>query len=252
MKSHKPQAISRKLGVLAAMWVMGTVGILSGQTPVAPPPVIGNPSQPVSAPTIGNPSQPATAVSTEDIHDIRGVQHIPYAWLWIVWLVGLLLALALIIPMARRWKNRPRTPVKTLDELALEQLDASLALIEAGKAREFSIVVSGVVREYIERRFQAKAARRTTEEFLHQLLFDVMSPLAPYSESLGDFLKHCDLAKFAKWTLSADDMRAMHASARNFVIETKPRPGVPPAPNLPPKRATPPAVPPKLASSSPA
>ncbi len=37
---------------------------------------------------------------------------------------------------------------------------------------------------------------------------------------LADFLHHCDLAKFARWILSIEEMENMLQSARTFVIET--------------------------------
>ena len=91
------------------------------------------------------------------------------------------------------------------------------------QAQAFAFAVSNAVRLYIEDRFQEKAARRTTEEFLHDLLGRDGSPLAPFAAPLQDFLQHCDLAKFARWSLSGDDMRNMHGSARRFVEETAPR-----------------------------
>jgi hypothetical protein len=37
---------------------------------------------------------------------------------------------------------------------------------------------------------------------------------------LADFLRHCDLAKFARWILSIEEMKTMLQSAQNFVLET--------------------------------
>jgi hypothetical protein len=47
-----------------------------------------------------------------------------------------------------------------------------------------------------------------------------------HRELLADFLRHCDLAKFARWILSIEEMETMLQSAHNFVLET----GTPPAP----------------------
>ncbi len=44
------------------------------------------------------------------------------------------------------------------------------ALMQPGSAREFSIAVSDIVRNYIEAAFNVTATHRTTEEFLHDLL----------------------------------------------------------------------------------
>ena len=92
-------------------------------------------------------------------------------------------------------------------------------------AREYSFAVSEITRRYIEARFHERAARRTTQEFLHNLLAQSEGPLAEHREQLADFLHHCDLAKFARWQLSLPEMESMHESARAFIVETCPQPG---------------------------
>lgn len=159
----------------------------------------------------------------EDIRDIRGVVHIAYPWMWMVYAAAAAAAAVLAAWAWRAWKNRPVVKVKLPHELALERLDQALLVMTPDKTREFSIAVSDAVRFYIEDRFHAHAARRTTEEFLHDLVADTSSPLAAYSGLLEDFLRHCDLAKFARWSLSAPEMRSMLESARRFVMETRPR-----------------------------
>jgi hypothetical protein len=111
---------------------------------------------------------------------------------------------------------RPRLPY----ELALEKLEAARGLMRPATAREFSIAVSVVVRNYIEERFATYAAHRTTDEFLRDCATNDNSPLAGHHEALGGFLNHCDLAKFARWILSVDEMEAMLQSACAVVRET--------------------------------
>ena len=161
-------------------------------------------------------------LATADIHDIRGPIHIPYAWLWILYVVLGLISIALLFWLYRFWKHRHQALAPLPHQIALEQLQEAIALMQAGRAREFSILVSSVIRSYIEKRFQIYAAHRTTEEFLHDLLADTSSPLVVYFGSLEDFLKHCDLAKFARWSLSASEMQSMYESACKFIEETKP------------------------------
>jgi hypothetical protein len=76
------------------------------------------------------------------------------------------------------------------------------------------------VRNYIEVRFHVWAARRTTEEFLYDLLESPDALLGSHRAVLADFLHHCDLAKFARWILSVEEMENMLQSARTFVVET--------------------------------
>jgi hypothetical protein len=74
------------------------------------------------------------------------------------------------------------------------------------------------VRLFIEECFPVRAAHRTTREFLHDLVNLPDSPLAAHRETLGEFLQHCDLAKFARWSLTVPEMEAMLASASAFVV----------------------------------
>jgi hypothetical protein len=130
----------------------------------------------------------------------------------------------------RVWKNRPRSRPKLPHEIALEKIGAAMPLIDRGEPDAFSTAVSNAVRTYIEQRFNAKAAHRTTEEFLHDLLAQPTLGLGQYSDLLAEFLRHCDLAKFARWPLTADEMRSMADSARRFVTETVPAPEGKPQP----------------------
>jgi hypothetical protein len=41
-----------------------------------------------------------------------------------------------------------------------------------------------------------------------------------HEQALGEFLKFCDLAKFARWPLDGQQMQGMLASARHFVEST--------------------------------
>jgi hypothetical protein len=170
------------------------------------------------------PAAPAGA-ATADIRDIRGPKHIPSPWLWPLWLAGGAALAALLYP-AWRW-NRRRAQVAALlpYEIALARLEAARSLMQPEHAREFSITVSEIVRQFIEARFWVRASRRTTEEFLHDLLEPSDARLTSHRALLADFLQHCDLAKFARWILSFEEMDTMLKSAHTFVLET----GRPPA-----------------------
>jgi hypothetical protein len=164
---------------------------------------------------------PASSPPTvdQDIRDIRPPYHIPPGWLWLAW-VGGGLALAALGYGAWRWRNRLGLRVKLPYEIALEQLEAARCLMQPEQARAFSIAVSEIVRDYIEIGFDVRAAHRTTEEFLRDLVTQPDSPLVAHQPVLADFLKHCDLAKFARWVLSVPQMEAMLQSAAAFIVAT--------------------------------
>jgi hypothetical protein len=210
MSFGKPCALSAlTLGALIAVFA-GSGGLANTQAPV-----------PVTKPKVMAAITPIpTPAAAEDIRDIRPPIHIPYGWLWAVY-VASGLGLAGLAFAAWRWQQRQaHARRKLLYELTLEQLEAARALLEPEKAYPFSIAVSEIVRKYIEQRFQARAAHRTTEEFLHDLLTEQHAALTAHQPLLADFLEHCDLAKFARWHLSVPQMEAMLQSACTFVIET--------------------------------
>jgi hypothetical protein len=171
-------------------------------------------------------TSPAAASDDDDgdIRDIHGVISIPYPLRWILYVLG---AAAVAAALYYGWKWLRRTVIKPKlpHEIALERLEAARALMTENQVREYAFAVSEVIRTYIEKVFGEKAARRTTEEFLSDLLKQTGTPLAEHRALLEDFLNHCDLPKFARWQLSVREMESMHESARAFVLNT--RPGAP-------------------------
>jgi hypothetical protein len=177
--------------------------------------------KPTAPPSLnaGAPAAAAPATAADDIRDIRGPKAVPSAELWLMELVGAA-AVAALAYAGWRWYRRVKLVPKTASEIALEQLEKALRLMQPDTAREFSIAVSEIIRKYIEARFHVLASHQTTEEFLHGLIEPSDALLAGHQELLGDFLGHCDLAKFARWILSVEEMKTMHESARNFVLAT--------------------------------
>jgi hypothetical protein len=164
------------------------------------------------------PIQAASSMQ-EDIRDIRPPYHIPPGWLWLAWTAGGL-GLAALGYGAWRWRHRLGLRVKMPYELALERLEEARRLMQPEQARAFSIAVSEVVRDYIEHCFSVRAAHRTTAEFLRDLATRPDSPLIAHQQALEEFLRHCDLAKFARWILSVPQMEAMLQSAGAFIVAT--------------------------------
>jgi hypothetical protein len=156
----------------------------------------------------------------QDIHDIRPPFHIPRSWFELA-VIGGCCVLAALMVVAWRWRQRRVSAArKSAHELALERLGEARALMVPEQAREFSIAVSGIIRSYIEARFDIQAAHRTTPEFLRDLVTQADGPLASHREGLGEFMRYCDLAKFARWVLSVPEMEAMLASGIAFVTAT--------------------------------
>jgi len=84
------------------------------------------------------------------------------------------------------------------------------------------------VRNYLQLRFDLRAPRQSTDEFLSAVHND--SRLTPQDrEFLRDLLQQCDLAKFARAVPTAEDCANSLAAARRFVDATS-------APNSPANR----------------
>jgi hypothetical protein len=158
------------------------------------------------------PSAPA-----EDIVDIRPPIHIAAPFPWLAWGVGALLVFGV---SAGVWKLRRRRQQRKLAyEIALERLENTRPLMRESNAEPFSLAVSEIVRQFVEEVLPVRAAHRTTDEFLRDLTSLSYLPLAQHRDSLADFLRHCDLAKFARWSLTVSQMDAMLESARAFVVD---------------------------------
>jgi hypothetical protein len=166
-------------------------------------------------------SAPNGAVaSSDDIRDIRGPKPIASPWV-----IPLMVIAGLLVAgsgyAAWRWDRRRQHVVAKLpSEIALARLEQARAFMHPSGGREFSIEVSGIVRDYIESSFRLKAAHRTTDEFLRDLVESAESSLAAHRERLADFLQSCDLAKFGGWNLPTLNMEAMLQGARRFVVES--------------------------------
>jgi HAMP domain-containing protein len=156
----------------------------------------------------------------QDIRDIRPPFHIPQIGLWLAAIAGLCVVAALVMVAWRRRQRRLAALRKSAQELALERLAATRALLAPEHAGEFSIAVSGIIRSYIEEHFHIQAAHRTTLEFLRDCLTQSDGSLAQHRQQLEEFLQYSDLAKFARWVLSVPEMEAMLASGIAFISAT--------------------------------
>lgn len=203
---------SNTLALCAAKMAAGLALVLSGLSAQAAP----SPATPGNSPTPVIQAAPRQqAAPQEDILDIRGPIHIPASFPWLAWTAGAFAAAGLGFGA---WKLARRPRRKLPYEIALEKLEATRPLMEEENAQPFSQAVSEIVRLFIEECLPVRAAHRTTSEFLHDLVNLPDSPLAAHRETLAEFLEHCDLAKFARWSLTMPQMEAMLASAAAVIV----------------------------------
>jgi hypothetical protein len=159
----------------------------------------------------------------EDIEDVVEMPRPPHRWwLWALVALGVAAVPALwLLLRSRRAKELVRI-FRPAHELAYARLQALVAehLVEQGKLKEFYERISGILRHYIEDRFNLHAPERTTEEFLAELRFTETLASAD-KHVLEEFLTHCDLVKFAKHDPTTDQIQRVFDLVKDFIERTK-------------------------------
>jgi hypothetical protein len=155
----------------------------------------------------------------EDIREIRQPRHEPTLWPWFVIVAGVVTLVAAVFGV-RYWLCHGKFFEMSPSELALQRLEEARRLMDPEQAREYCFAVSKIIRGYLEDQLHLRAPRLTTEEFLRELVEGSETIAAPHRALLGDFLQHCDLAKFAGWRYSLDALAAMQVSAIEFVRQS--------------------------------
>ena len=114
------------------------------------------------------------------------ISHVPAPGFWILTAAGIAVCFAaalvfwVCVRSGRMFELSPH-------EAALHQLEAARALMNPEAAREYCLVVSTILRGYVEEQMQLRASRLSNEEFLHEIV-DVPNRLVPeHCGLLGDF-----------------------------------------------------------------
>jgi len=166
----------------------------------------------------------AGASNMTDIRDIKGPVMVSAQKKLLALLVAVIVSgLAVFLwGLRRRKKSAPVVQMRLAHEIAFEQLDELRRrdLISQGKITEYFVAVSGIVRHYLENRFNLKAPEMTTDEFL-LLLRDGSLLKTEHKTLLKEFLVACDLVKFAKYAPNPQEIDMTYQFARNFVEQTK-------------------------------
>jgi len=168
-----------------------------------------------------------TPPQTEDIRPIRDAVDIPVPqpetsqMPLIVQIIIAILVLAAIIGLViwlRRRAAANRIP--NLRKAATAKLKSIRKLMAPETSREYTIEVSNILREFIEKRFHLPATSQTSEEFLRDLSTKNPVDLGPYKDALVHFFRQCDVGKFSSRPLSHDELKVLESSAQE-VIESE-------------------------------
>ena len=160
------------------------------------------------------------------IADIEDVVEMPkkasYWWMWTIGLTGIIIAAGIWLYLRRKRYTKLIRIFKPAHEIAYERLRTLVKddLIKAGRIKEFYERISNILRHYIEHRVDLRAPERTTEEFLIELQWtDVLS--AADKDNIGEFLRHCDLVKFAKYSPTNEQIQRTFNLVKDFIDTTK-------------------------------
>jgi hypothetical protein len=163
------------------------------------------------------------AIVPDALRDIKPPVEFPNVWLWVAIGIGAAILLGLAVGLFLFYRSRrgrvPVVPPVPPHFRAKQKLREALELI--AQPKPFCTLVADTVRFYLEERFNFRAPERTTEEFLHELQ-NTNLLLPDQKESLGDFLKSCDLVKFAQYEPREIELKDLHDSAVRLVEETEP------------------------------
>ena len=150
-------------------------------------------------------SLPNDAEKGAELRDIKPPLEVPIRSYRALWVLGSLLAVALLAYALYRWLKRekparqpvqkPLAPLEVRILAALEELRKQ-NLPAQGRAREFYFRLSEIVRAYLGERYGFEALECTSAELL-QALRQVHAPGLP-AEELARFVDEADLVKFAK------------------------------------------------------
>lgn len=142
-------------------------------------------------------------------------------WPWA--LAAAVLAAAVSLLAARAgvaWRRRARR--RSAYDIARARLERLLASLrpDAEHVDAFFVELSGIVRRYLEDRFELRAPELTTEEFLESV--QRAPDLSREHQSLlRGFLRQADLVKFAGARPPAEEIERSVAAARRFLEETR-------------------------------
>jgi hypothetical protein len=158
--------------------------------------------------------EPRPLLRPEEVAAERGAS----PWWWGLLAVPLVAVAGVVLWRRRR---RPAPPARPAHELAWEALRrlAAAKLLEKGETERFFVVLTAILREYVERRFGVKAPERTTREFLAEAA--THPSLAGHRERLGGFLVLADRVKFARHEPEEADVQAAFDTTKSFVEATR-------------------------------
>ncbi len=156
----------------------------------------------------------------KDVKDIKAPRYFFSINFWVIVSLVLFLIVSAAVMIVYR-KIKSKVPVKSAYIIAFEELERIRSLFATtGDIREYYFMISDCVRTYIENAFGLRAPEMTTEEFLASM--DGSRSLSDGEKSLlKEFLRTCDMVKFAKQVPTSAEVGSVFDTAKNFISQTR-------------------------------
>jgi len=149
------------------------------------------------------------------------------------WIIGIILIAAIVFfilyAISRRRKNIPLFSLPAKPKLpphvvALSELDKlkEEQLWQHDKVKDYYTRLTGIIRVYLEERYEVPAMEQTTQEILSDFKGENSQIKGKLFTGLQKTLDTADLVKFAKYTPLADENHFVMVHAYTLVEETKP------------------------------
>jgi hypothetical protein len=165
-----------------------------------------------------------------DIKDVKPPLELHFDYRKLLY-IGIILFLVILIGVLvyfifKKKKGEPIIPKKVepprpAHEIAFEELEAlkNSDLLQEGKIKEYYIIISEIIRKYIEGRYFMIALEMTTSQLIENLkIANIDSEII---EMIQNFLDECDFVKFAKYIPSDEENQQILEKAYKIVDYTK-------------------------------
>ncbi len=169
-----------------------------------------------------------SVLAADDAVEITGLKEVAAApprpaWLLVLWIVVGVVVIAAVVLFIVHFRKARVAEEEQLSpaERALRRLQALLDRNLAGRRefRSFYNELSELLRIYIEDRFGVRAPEQTTEEFLRDMnARDVLT--SNELTTLREYLRHCDLVKFAAMEPSPAQVDESVGTTQRFIEKT--------------------------------
>jgi len=162
-----------------------------------------------------------------DVKEPVGLPEPPSRWYW--WVIGGVAGATAVVIVVVWWVRRrrrrgPRVLRIPPHQWAMEELQRLVDedLLGQDQVQPFYYRLNGIVRQYIELRFELMAPEMTTEEFLATMR-DSDRLAGGHKALLEPFMAACDMVKYACYRPGSEEIEQVFAGARHFIEQTAER-----------------------------